>query len=176
MGARTRKARGLALGVVCVVVAMHPAAAHADIGVVDDPVGDSAQVDISRVRVVHENAVKVTVRSTVPLAVAQVYSFWIDTGAGSRPTYRVSFRANSGFDDSLGVVRTFGQRPSRRVRCPGMRARADIFEDAPVSLRVPRRCLDDPRRVRVAVRFEDETTGAVDWAPARRSFTDWVQR
>lgn len=175
MGARTKVVRALALG-VCVVLAMHSAPAHADIGVVDDPVGDSAQVDISRVRVVHENAVKVTVRSTVPLAVAQVYSFWIDTGSGSRPTYRVSFRANAGFDDSLGVVRTFGQRPSSRVACPGMRARADIFEDAPVSLRIPRRCLDDPRRVRVAVRFEDETTGAVDWAPARRSFSAWVQR
>jgi hypothetical protein len=57
-----------------------------------------------------------------------------------------------------------------------MRARADIFEDAPVSLRIPRRCLGDPRRVRVAVRFEDETAGSIDWAPERRTFTPWVAR
>src|SRR5688572_16502680 len=103
MGSRRRMARTLACGVVGVVLAMLPAPVHADIRVVDDPVGDSAQVDISRVRVVHEDHVKVSVRSSVPLAVAQVYSFWIDTGRGSRPTYRVSFRANAGFDDSLGV-------------------------------------------------------------------------
>ena len=153
-----------------------PGAAHAGTGVFDDPVGDSIGVDVARVRVVHENAVKVSVRSAVPLAVAQVYSFWIDTGRGPRPTYRVSFRANAGFDGSLGVVRSFGQRPSHFVRCPGMRARADIFEDAPVSLRIPRRCLGDPRRVRVAVRFEDESTGSTDWAPGRRTFTPWVAR
>ena len=176
MGVRGRAARALAFGVVGVILALPSSPAHADLGVFDDPVGDSAQVDISRVRVVHQEAVKVSVRSAVPLAVAQVYSFWIDSGRGTRPTFRVSFRANAGFDDSLGVVRSFGQRPSRFVRCPGMRARADIFEDAPVSLRIPRRCLDDPRRVRVAVRFEDETTGDVDWAPERRSFTPWVQR
>ncbi|HSF36188.1 MAG TPA: hypothetical protein VLA70_08740 [Nocardioides sp.] len=161
----------------CVVVAVLavPGPAHAETGVFDDPVGDSTSVDISRVRVVHRNAVKVSVRSAVPLATAQVYTFWVRTG-GPRSTYRVSFRANAGFDDSLGVVRSFGQRPSRFVECRGMRARADIFEDAPVSLRIPRRCLGDPRRVRVAVRFEDETTGSIDWAPERRTFTPWVAR
>lgn len=175
MNVRRWTARALSAWVVGAVLAV-PGAAHAGTGGYDDPVGDSTGVDVSRVRVVHRNAVKVSVRSAVPLAVAQVYSFWIDTGRGARPTYRVSFRANAGFDDALGVVRSFGQRPSRFVRCPGMRARADIFEDAPVSLRIPRRCLGDPRRVRVAVRFEDETTGSTDWAPERRTFTPWVAR
>ncbi len=168
-------ARALSACVVGAMLAL-PGAAHAGTGVFDDPVGDSTGVDVSRVRVAHRNAVKVSVRSAVPLAVAQVYSFWIDTGRGARPTYRVSFRANAGFDDALGLVGSFGQRPSRFVRCPGMRARADIFTDAPVSLRIPRRCLGDPRRVRVAVRFEDETTGSTDWAPERRTFTPWVTR
>ena len=27
-----------------------------------------------------------------------------------------------------------------------------------------------------AVRFEDETTGSIDWAPERRTFTPWVAR
>ena len=123
-----------AVGAVLVVAGT----AHAGTGAFDDPVGDSTSVDISQVRVVHRNAVKVSVRSAVPLAAGQVYAFWIDTGRGPRPTFHVSFRANSDFDDSLAVVRSFGQRPTRVVRCPGMRAHADIFDDAPVSLRLPR--------------------------------------
>jgi hypothetical protein len=172
----TRRAGARALVAGTVVAALLPGAARADTASFDDPAGDATSVDITRVRVVHRDAVKVTVRSDVPLAVSQVYSFWIDTGRGPRPTFRVSFVANAGFDDSLGVVDYFGQRPSRFVRCPGMRARADIFEDAPVSLRVPRRCLGDPKRVRVAVKFLDETTGSVDWAPERRTFGPWVTR
>ena len=113
--------------------------AHADTAAFEDPVGDSTSVDISQVRVVHRNAVKVSVRSAVPLAAGQVYAFWIDTGRGPRPTFHVSFRANSDFSDSLAVVRSFGRRPTRLVRCPGMRAHADMFDEAPVSLRIPRR-------------------------------------
>lgn len=166
-------ARALVVCATGVALAVPSAPARADTVAVDDPVGDSTSVDISRVRVVHRDALRVSVRSAVPLAAGQVYSFWIRTGA-PRSTYRVSFRANAGFDDSLGVVRSFGQRPSRFVTCVGLRARADIFGDRPVSLRVPRRCLGDPRRVRVAVRFEDEPTGSVDWAPERRTFGPWV--
>jgi hypothetical protein len=168
--------RGLSLGMLGVLLTALPAPGIADTRVFDDPVGDSTSVDISRVRVVHRDSVTVRVRSVVPLAAGQVYAFWIDTGPRPRPNYHVSFRANSGFDDSLGLVPSFGDRPTRFVRCRGMRARADIFSDAPVSLRIPRRCLQDPRKVRVAVRFEDETTGTTDWAPDRRTFGPWVRR
>ena len=165
-----------ACAVGAVLVATGTGTAYAGTGTFEDPIGDSTSVDISQVRVVHRNAVKVSVRSAVPLAAGQVYSFWIDTGRGPRPTFHVSFRANSDFSDSLAVVRSFGQRPRRVVRCPGMRAHADMFDEAPVSLRIPRRCIGDPKRVRVAVRFEDETTASVDWAPERRTFTPWVAR
>ena len=169
-----RAAAMMTAGLMLVLVVA--GAAHADTAAFEDPVGDSTSVDISQVRVAHENAVKVNVRSAVPLAAGQVYSFWIDTGRGPRPTFHVSFRANSDFSDSLGVVRSFGRRTTRVVRCPGMRAHADMFDEAPVSLRIPRRCIGDPKRVRVAVQFEDETTGSVDWAPERRTFTPWVAR
>lgn len=161
-----------ALGAVLTV----PGAARAGTGSFDDPVGDSTSVDIARVRVTHRNAVKVTVRSAVPIAVGQVHRFWIDTGRGPRPTYTVDFRPNSDFSGRLGVVGSFGQRPSRFVECPGMRAHADIFDDRPVWVRIPRACLREPRRVRVAVKYTDELTGAVDWAPARRTFGPWVVR
>jgi len=168
--------RGLSMWTVGVLLALTCGPAMADTKVFDDPVGDSTSVDISQVRVVHRDSVTVRVRSVVPLAPGQVYAFWIDAGRGPRPNYHVAFRANAGFDDVLGLVRAFGDRPSRFVECPGLRARADIFEAKPVSLRIPRRCLDNPRRVRVAVRFTDETMDTVDWAPDRRTFGPWVKR
>lgn len=168
---------GLSLGAVSLLLAVVPAPAMADTAVFDDPLGDSAFVDISRVRVAHRDAVIVVrVRSAVELAAGQVYAFWIDTGHDRGPDYHVAFRANSDFDDALGLVRSFGVRRHGSVQCPGLRARADIFADEPVSIRIPRRCLEDPTRVRVAVKFKDESAGTVDWAPARRTFGPWVKR
>lgn len=161
---------------VGLLLATAAAPAMADTQAFDDPVGDSTSVDISRVRVIHRDSITVRVRSAAPLAAGQVYAFWIDVGDGQGPDYRVAFRANSGFEEELGVVRSFGARPSRFVPCQGVRLRADIFTDRPVSIRIPRRCLADPRRVRVAVQFRDEVAGTVDWAVDRRTFGPWVKR
>lgn len=174
MVATTWPARAVSMWALATILATSTGPAVADTQAIDDPVGDSTFVDVSRVRVVHRDAVTVRVRSAVPLAVGQRYSFWIDAGRG--PNHHVAFSANTDFDDALGLVRSFSDRPSRFVQCPGLRARADIFDDKPVSIRVPRRCLGNPWRVRVAVRFKDETKGTVDWAPGRLTFGSWVRR
>lgn len=166
---------GLLMLTLGLVLAVALAPAVADTVVFEDPVGDSTSVDISRVRVVHRDAVVVRVRSEVPLAAGQLYAFWIDAGDGPQPDYYVDFRANSGYDEVLRLVRSFADRRSN-VECRGLRLRADIFSNKPVSVRIPRRCLGDPRRVRVAVQFQDESTGAVDWAADRRTFGPWVNR
>ena len=158
------------------VLAMAPAPAMADTKVFDDPVGDSTFVDISRVRVVHRDSVIVRVRSAVPLTAGQLFAFWIDAGHGPRPDYYVDFRPNTGFDEVLRRVRFFGDRRSRFVQCPGLRLRADINTDKPVSIRIPRRCLKNPGSVRVAVQFKDESMSTVDWAVDRRTFGPWVKR
>lgn len=151
-------------------------AAYADTNVFEDAIGDSSSVDISQVRVAHRDNVIVRVQSAVPLNAGQVYAFWIDTGGDPQPDYYVSFQANTDFGEVLTPVRSFGKRPSRTVPCRGIRLRADIFTGKPVSMRIPRRCLDDPRRVRVAVQFRDESTDTVDWAADRRTFGPWVKR
>ncbi len=156
-------------------LAMAPGPAMGDTTVFDDPVGDSTSVDISRVRVVHRDSVMVRVHSGVPLRTGQLYAFWIDSGHGRRPDYYVAFRANTDFDEVLARVRSFDGRRSY-VQCRGIRLRADVFTDKPVSIRIPRRCLDNPRRVRVAVQFKDESTNTVDWAADRRTFGPWVKR
>lgn len=168
--------RGLSMWTVGLILAMAPAPAMADTEVFDDLVGDSTFVDISRVRVVHRDSVIVRVRSAVPLTAGQLYAFWIDAGHGPQPDYYVSFRANTEFDEVLRIVRSFGSRRSQSVRCRGLRLRADIFTDKPVSIRVPRRCLKNPGRVRVAVQFKDESADTVDWAADRRTFGPWVKR
>lgn len=168
--------RGLAMGTLGLILAISPAPAIADTEVFDDPIGDSTFVDISQVRVVHRDSVTVRVRSDLPLAAGQLYAFWIDVGHGRGPDHYVAFRANADFDGVLRLVRSFGARRSRSVECPRMRARADIFTDKPVSIRIPRRCMKDPRRVRVAVQFKDESSDTVDWAPGRRTFGPWVKR
>ena len=167
--------RGLSGWTLGLILAMAPAPALADTKVFDDPVGDSTFVDISRVRVVHRDSVMVRVRSDVPLTTGQLYAFWIDAGHGPQPDYYVAFRANTDFDEVLRLVRSFSDRRSH-VQCRGIRLRADIFTDKPVSIRVPRRCLKNPGRVRVAVQFKDESTGTVDWAADRRTFGPWVKR
>lgn len=162
--------------VLATATASVPAMAMADTRAFDDAVGDSTLVDISRVTVAHRDSLSVRVRSAVPLAAGQRYSFWIDAGRRPGANYHVAFRANSDFDDVLGLVRSFSDRPSRFVPCPGLRAHADMFDSRPVSLRIPSRCLKSPRSVRVAVRFKDESAGTVDWAPGRRTFGPWVKR
>jgi hypothetical protein len=147
----------------------------ADTKVFDDAVGDSTFVDISRVRVVHRDSVIVRVRSAVPLTAGQLYAFWIDAGHGPLPDYYVAFRANTDFDEVLRLVRSFSDRRSL-VQCRGIRLRADIFTDKPVSIRIPRRCLKNPARVRVAVQSKDENADTVDWAADRRTFGPWVKR
>ena len=168
--------RQLSICTLGVVLAVAPAPARADTEVFDDPVGDSTFVDISRVRVVHRDSVIVRVRSAVPLTAGQLYAFWIDVGHGGRPDYYVDFRANAGFDEVLRRVSFFGDRRSRFIQCPGLRLRADILDDKPVSIRIPRRCLKNPGSVRVAVQFKDESTTSVDWAVDHRTFGPWVKR
>ena len=168
--------RHLSMWTLGLVLAMAPAPAMADTKVFDDPVGDSTFVDISRVRVVHRDSVIVRVRSAVPLRVGQVFAFWIDAGHGRRPDYYVDFNPNTDVGLDLVRVRSFGDRGSRFVQCPGMRLRADINADKPVSIRIPRRCLKNPGSVRVAVQFKDESMGTVDWAVDRRTFGPWVKR
>ena len=168
--------RHLSTWTLGLALAICPASAMADTEVFDDPVGDSTFVDISRVRLVHRDSVIVRVRSAVPLTAGQVYAFWIDAGHGRGPDYYVDFRANAGFEEVLRRVRFFGDRRSRFVQCPGLRLRADILADKPVSIRIPRRCLKNPGRVRVAVQFKDESMDTVDWAADRRTFGPWVKR
>lgn len=106
-------------------------------------------------------------------------TFWVDVdGADPGPEYVAEVVPNAG-GMSLRRISYWG-RPAGRVDCPGLRARADVFNERPVTLSVPRPCLDLPPRVRAAVRSVGRTARGdrvgVDWVGGRRHWSRWVRR
>jgi ribosomal protein S28E/S33 len=171
--------RGIALAAASVLLSLTALSpAHADTTIFRDRLGDTGvRGDITTVRVKH-GAYRVTVAvSPGRVKIGDFFRFWLDTRAGNAgPEYKVEVYPNS---DGIGLMRVdaFGQT-GVRVRCDGLRATADIYAPAEVSISVPRSCLGTPRKVRVSVRGEYAYRGpnVVDWAPARRTFFAWVPR
>lgn len=158
-------------------LAMVPAA-HADTRTFADRAGDTgARADITTVRVSNgAHRVKVAIRPG-RVAGGDSFRFWLDTRPkNAGPEYKVEVVANS---DNFGLLRVgaFGQQGTP-VSCAGLRATADQYAPDWVSISVPRSCLGNPGKVRVAVRGHYRYPGpdVVDWAPAKQKFFGWVAR
>ena len=176
-------------GVAALVTALTAAPAAAATATVQDPTGDSGQgVDLVALDVRHStpntpNPLVLRARHTglpdFDSGVFTTVTFWIDVDRADRgPEFVVDVIPNSGGMRLLGVE-GWGRADSQVQVCPGMRARADVFTDGPVRLSVPRSCLDDPARVRGAVKAVGETPqGEVvgrDWVSGRRHWSPWVR-
>jgi|GEM_PF-3318250 len=177
----------LAVGALVTTLTAPPAAAAT--ATVRDPTGDSGQgVDLVALDVRHAtpkapNRLVLRARHTgLPDFDSGVFTtviFWIDVDrADHGPEFVVDVIPNAGGMRLLSVEGW--NRGDRRVQpCQGMRARADVFTDGPVTLSVPRGCLDDPPRVRGAVKAVGETPrGEVvgrDWVGGRRHWSPWVR-
>jgi len=177
----------LAVGALVTTLTAPPAAAAT--ATVPDPTGDSGQgVDLVALDVRHAtpkapNRLVLRARHTgLPDFDSGVFTtviFWIDVDrADHGPEFVVDVIPNAGGMRLLSVEGW--NRGDRRVQpCQGMRARADVFTDGPVTLSVPRGCLDDPARVRGAVKAVGETPrGEVvgrDWVGGRRHWSPWVR-
>lgn len=178
-GATSRRVRGaavIAVTLLASLTALPPA--HADTRRFTDPAGDSGlPADVTTVRVNHTaDLVEVAVRPG-RVGFEDYFTFWLDTRPNNvGPEYRVGVRPNS---DDLGLSRVgaFGEQ-GRPVTCDDLRATADHYAPSQVSISVPRSCLGDPGKVRVAVRasYSDGDARVIDWAPARRTFFGWVAR
>lgn len=177
---RTRRvSRGAAVAAVAVMASLtvlQPA--EADTRRFSDRAGDtSLPTDITTVRVSNgAELLEVAVRPG-RVKFGDSFSYWLDTRAKNPgPEYKVGVVPNS---DAFGLLRVgaFGQRGTP-VPCEGLRATADVFAPEWISISVPRSCLRDPGKVRVAVkaRYTDGGTSVVDWAPAKRTFFGWVAR
>ena len=187
IGSRRRTMAGSVLVLAVVFVPAAPAAAGT--ATVRDPAGDSREgVDLRRLVVRHaepsaSGRLALRVRHAglpdFDSGVFTTVTFWIDTDrADHGPEFVADVVPNSGGLE-LHSVRGWRRGGDRVVPCPRLRARADVFTDKPVLLKVPRTCLGDPRRARAAVIAVGETArgGAVgrDWVGGRRNWTPWVR-
>ena len=165
-----------AAGVVVLASLLALPTASADTRRFRDAAGDTGlPADLTTVRV--SNGTETVDISARPGRVefGDIFVFWLDTRPrNAGPEYKVVVVPNS---DAFGLVRVgaFGKR-GRPVPCDGLRATADHGAPEWVSASVPRSCLRDPGKVRVAVkaRYTDGDTSVVDWAPAKRRFFGWV--
>ena len=143
-----------------------------------DPVDTPDGVDVTSMKVKHENRVKVVLRHTgMEDGAAVDMTYWLDTKPRNPgPEYRVWFAANA---DGFEVRRVDDWRDrGSSVDCARHGGSADVFSDDPIVMWVHRSCLGDPRKVRVGakVREIEGATTTVDWVPAKREFAGWVRR
>jgi hypothetical protein len=179
---------GTAIAVAVAVLPAAPAAAGTDS--VPDASGDSGDaVDLLGLDVRHAEPAspgRLVLRARhagLPRFEDRVFTtvtFWIDTRPSNRgPEFVSDVVPNTG-GIALRRVGGWGRRGERTVSCPGLRARADVFTDLPVLLRVPLTCLAEPRRVRAAVVAVGETPRGDrvgrDWVGSRRHWSSWVRR
>jgi hypothetical protein len=177
------------VGVAALVTVLTATPAAAAKVTVPDPTGDSGQgVDLVALDVRHStintpNRLVLRARHTglpdFDSGVFTTVTFWIDVDRADRgPEFVVDVIPNAG-GMRLLAVEGWGRADKRVQPCPGMRARADVFTDGPVRLSVPRSCIDDPARVRGAVKAVGETPqGEVvgrDWVGGRRHWSPWVR-
>jgi hypothetical protein len=151
-------------------------AASADTRRFRDVAGDTGlPADLTTVRVSNgPETVDIAARPG-RVGLEDLFVYWLDTRPrNAGPEYKVVVAPNS---DDFGLLRVgaFGKR-GRPVACEGLRARADHFTPEWISTSVPRSCLGNPGKVRVAVkaRYTDGETSVVDWAPSKRRFFGWV--
>lgn len=146
---------------------------------VPDPQDTPDGVDVVAAKVAYEDRLRIVLRHEgMPDDATVLAMYWIDTEPGDRgPEYRVAVVANAGAPVLERVDRWNGKGTERR--CPRLKAKADVFSDDPLVLRVPGACLGAPKKVRVAVKVRAKQPGTpvqVDWVPERRTFADWVRR
>lgn len=181
-GAVVRRA---AVPVVALAVLLPATAgsAVADVRTFHDRAGDTGvQADVTRVQVDHggPNGKRVVTTTRVGnLGIGDSFAFFVSTRGRNRgPEYVTRVEPNA---QGPVLRRIQGWRDAgsgSRVRCRGLKARANAFGRDRVLVSVPRSCLRTPARVRIAVlaRFEYPRRTVTDWAPRRRALFGPVRR
>jgi hypothetical protein len=141
-----------------------------------DP-ADAPGIDIRSVQVHYGDWLRITAAHDGHVRLRQTYRFWLDTKpANPGPEYYYMFHPNT---DSAVFKKVDGFRDSTKtaVRCGrAWGGTADAFRPhQPVVALVAGRCLGDAAKVRVSMRFTEES-GSGDWAPGFHMLSRWVSR
>ena len=172
---RTLKLRSAAASSLALVLVVAPLgmAQAATIRIGDDSGDSASRSDIETVVVEHTKK-KLRIKTRLDEVVIGVeYAVYIDTRRNNAgPEWLISAYP----DSEWAILRVAGWKDSGRPGPQCGRARYSLDSDPAVAkVRVPSRCLNLGKRVRVSVRMHDGGHG-VDWAPARRDFSHWVGR
>lgn len=173
----THLKRSAAIGMIAVLsllTLLQPA--NADTRTFSDKADTGRKADITTVKVAHGTNVLVSVKPG-RVGLGDYFRFYIDTVASNAgPEYKVEIYPNSdGF--SLQRVGSFTSKGTY-VKCDGLRAKADAYDPDWISITVPRSCMKNPDKVRLAVRGHYAHAGpdTIDWAPGKHKFFGWVKR
>ncbi len=179
MNLRTRVPAAVTAALSIVALAVAPAAAVR--AAYDDPADASGSLtDIRHVSVKHgPTRVKVNVRFTDLRRTSEegpaTLAILLDTRAArSGPEFRLVSGLQEGMDYQL-VKMKHGKPVGEPLTCD--HAVALDFADDVLAFKVDRSCLDDPSRVRISVRMQDEYDAShpiTDWLGAPRSYTGWL--
>ena len=170
----------LALAVSLVLAAVPPA--DAQVVRAHDAQGDATgryQADLRAVRVDHRaHGVLIDIVGDA----ADYYQVWIDLDPADPGPERLVVLSLETLAPSVHTVNSFsrativGTQPLSPSVCSSPVVRASFRPGSRhVLLDVPRACLGDPARVRVAVQAAMDHPGTTtDWAPRRRHFGPWA--
>lgn len=133
--------------------------------------------NLTKVTVKHSgDTIKITTR-TGAVRPGTYLTIYLDTDPDDPgPEYRTDLIPASELMPLMRVEK-FGQHGTA-TSCDGLRGRADVYGPTTMSLTVPRSCVGNPAKVRVAVRgyFDVKGPNVIDWLQGKKTFTGWVRR
>lgn len=149
--------------------------------VVADPNESDSAADVSRVIVNHRADPEAASKGRIVVRVragevdhGDRFNLWLDRpGDRAGIRYHAQMLPDAGYE---AVQKVKGWRVRGTKACDRWEARLTAGPDQVAVFSIPRTCLGEPDRVRVAVRVTYDPSGEVyrDWVPETRTFTDWV--
>jgi hypothetical protein len=140
---------------------------------------DDTVADVTRVKVTYRNniVVRASYHGTALSDLTRIVVYY-DTPIGNEgPEYRGRLQPNS---DASSFVRIsgFNDPTGKAVACRRFGGYANQFTDEPIVVRAPSGCMGGPDKVRVTLQVRQlwATRVFTEWAPARRTFFDTVDR
>jgi hypothetical protein len=168
----SRSLVGVLIGVCALLLLPLAAPAQAGQRVFVDPADTPAGIDMTKVRVIYKDRVRVrVVHNGFHAPSSSEITLWFDTKRRNPgPQYRYRLFPNSEFT-RLHRVDTW-RDSGTPVRCRRLGGFADQNSDKPIRFAAGGNCFGNPGKIRVAVRTKEERPGGTyfDWAPTRRAF------
>ncbi|WP_126688332.1 hypothetical protein [Nocardioides ferulae] len=175
-----RRAAALTAATSALLLASAGLASAEKIVVADDNESESA-ADVSRILVNHRANPDAASKGRIVVRVragevdyGDRFNLWLDRPGDRRGVwYAASMIPDAGYEP---VQRVRGWRTAGKDACARWEARLSAGPDQVALFSIPRTCLGEPGKVRVALRvtYSPGVDAYRDWVPDTKTFTDWV--